>query len=180
MPRSVTVGCGKCHAMCLVMVVFEIKSPNGMIVEPYSVVSPSVCLMLMRFPLHCLHRAQRWSLHHDLQMFERALRRTSPSTAGSSTPSTHSTPHPFTPHLEWSLLPLAKIVRCLHGLELPALQAALSPLAPAFGMDAVERAIRMGGEREIAKKSEGDAGTIAGGCWEQYVQHHILRLVLIL
>lgn len=41
-------------------------------------------------------------------------------------------------------------------------QAALSPIAAAFQMDPVERALRVGGEREVAKKSEEDAGTIAG------------------
>ena len=40
--------------------------------------------------------------------------------------------------------------------------AALAPLAPAFGMDPVERALRVGGEREAAKRSEEDAGTLAG------------------
>jgi hypothetical protein len=38
----------------------------------------------------------------------------------------------------------------------------IAPLAPAFEMDAVERALRSGGERDAAKKSEEDAGTIAG------------------
>lgn len=39
----------------------------------------------------------------------------------------------------------------------------IAPLALAFEMDAVERALRSGGEREAAKKTEEDAGTIAGG-----------------
>lgn len=45
------------------------------------------------------------------------------------------------------------------------MQAALAPLGPAFGMDPVERALRTGGEasRDAAKKSEEDAGTLAGG-----------------
>lgn len=30
--------------------------------------------------------------------------------------------HPFTPHLEWSLVPVAAVVRCLHGLYLPDVQ----------------------------------------------------------
>jgi hypothetical protein len=42
------------------------------------------------------------------------------------------------------------------------LQARLSPIAAAFSMDPVERALRVGGEREVAKKSEEEAGTIAG------------------
>lgn len=41
-------------------------------------------------------------------------------------------------------------------------QAKLSPLQPAFRMDPVEKALRMGGVREEAKKLEEDGGTIAG------------------
>jgi len=44
------------------------------------------------------------------------------------------------------------------------IQGPIAPLAPAFEMDAVERALRSGGEREAAKRTEEDAGTIAGGC----------------
>jgi hypothetical protein len=42
------------------------------------------------------------------------------------------------------------------------LQARLAPIAAAFSMDPVERALRVGGEREVAKKTEEEAGTIAG------------------
>jgi hypothetical protein len=44
------------------------------------------------------------------------------------------------------------------------LQAQLAALQPAFRMDPVERALRMGGVREEAKKLEEDGGTIAGVC----------------
>jgi hypothetical protein len=47
-------------------------------------------------------------------------------------------------------------------LVMSVLQAQLSPIAAAFSMDPVERALRVGGEREVAKKSEEEAGTIAG------------------
>jgi hypothetical protein len=43
------------------------------------------------------------------------------------------------------------------------LQVSLAAIAAAFQMDPVEKAIRVGGERELAKKTEEDAGTIAGG-----------------
>ncbi len=48
-------------------------------------------------------------------------------------------------------------------LPLP-LQASLTPISAAFEMDPVERALRVGGEREAAKRTEEDAGTIAGVC----------------
>jgi hypothetical protein len=44
------------------------------------------------------------------------------------------------------------------------MQAKLSALQPAFQMDPVEKALRMGGVREEAKKLEEDGGTIAGEC----------------
>uniref|UniRef100_A0A383WPV4 Uncharacterized protein n=1 Tax=Tetradesmus obliquus TaxID=3088 RepID=A0A383WPV4_TETOB len=124
---------------------------------------------------------QRWSLHHELQLFERVLRRTPPPDKQAAAaadpqqqqqqqllqqqqqPQQHQQQqHPFTPHLEWSLLPVAAITRCLHGMYTPDIQARLSPIAAAFTMDPVERALRVGGEREVAKKSEEEAGTIAG------------------
>lgn len=41
-------------------------------------------------------------------------------------------------------------------------QAQLAALQPAFTMDPVEKALRMGGVREEAKKLEEDGGTLAG------------------
>ncbi|KAF6261995.1 armadillo-type protein [Scenedesmus sp. NREL 46B-D3] len=118
---------------------------------------------------------QRWSLHHELQLFERVLRRTPPpdkqaaAAAAAAAADPHQQQqqpqqqqHPFTPHLEWCLLPVAAITRCLHGMYTADIQARLSPIAAAFRMDPVERALRVGGEREVAKKSEEEAGTIAG------------------
>ena len=155
--------------------------------------------------------AQRWALHYELQLFERALRHTAGGPAGAAAaaaaaataaaaggaagaaaagtaaaaaaaagggPASPLRPagqqqqgqqgqqqgqHPFAPHLEWSLTAICQVVRCLHGLQAPAMLAGpLAPLAPAFEMDAVERALRSGGEREAAKRAEEDAGTIAG------------------
>jgi hypothetical protein len=48
------------------------------------------------------------------------------------------------------------------------IQGPIAPLAAAFEMDAVERALRSGGEREAAKRSEEDAGTIAGRSWRWF------------
>lgn len=49
------------------------------------------------------------------------------------------------------------------------LQAHLLPIAAAFEMDPVEKALRVGGEREVAKKSEEDAGTIAGMSLSRFI-----------
>jgi exportin-5 len=83
-------------------------------------------LLLARLSAACSQ--QRWSLHHELQLFERVLRRTPPpdkqaAAAAAADPQQQQQQqlqqqqqHPFTPHLEWSLLPVAAIVRCLHGM----------------------------------------------------------------
>jgi hypothetical protein len=81
---------------------------------------------------------QRWSLHHELQLFERVLRRTPPpdkqaaaadmqQQQQSQQQQQQQQQHPFTPHLEWSLLPVAAITRCLHGMYTADVQVTVLP-----------------------------------------------------
>jgi hypothetical protein len=74
-------------------------------------------------------RPQRWSLHYELQLFERVLRHTQnagapPPGAAAAAPAGAGAAgggageqHPFAPHAEWSLAAVASIMRCLHGLQ---------------------------------------------------------------
>ena len=82
-------------------------------------------------------RPQRWALHYELQLFERALRHTgeaagSPGQSGAAAgQSGAGRQHPFAPHLEWSLGAIAGIVRCLHGLQVRGVPAWRLPLPSA-------------------------------------------------
>jgi hypothetical protein len=88
-------------------------------------------------------RAQRWSLHHSLQLFERLLRQS--ITISSSLDATSNggavaaaglgmaqagqpgptQQHPFTQHMEWVLVPITKIIRC--GMEPAAVRGVRMP-----------------------------------------------------
>jgi len=88
------------------------------------------------FVLYNVHRTQRWSLHHELQLFERVLRRTpAPPPAGQQQQlgqqlmqqqEQQQQQHPFAPHLGWSLVPIAGLIRCMHGLYTQEMQVGFS------------------------------------------------------
>lgn len=81
------------------------------------------------------HSPQRWSLHHELQLFERVLRRTPAPTATVGQQQALSQAlqqaHPFAPHLGWSMVPLAAMIRCLHGLATADMQVRAAAAAAA-------------------------------------------------
>ncbi|EFJ50786.1 hypothetical protein VOLCADRAFT_88659, partial [Volvox carteri f. nagariensis] len=113
-------------------------------------------------------RERRWTLYHQVTLLERALRRTAPAPvaagggsgsgsgggAASSPPPGSSVEHPFSPHLEWCLPPVARLVACIHALADPRVRPSLGPLSLVNDMDALERASRLGEDRDLVKAVE--------------------------
>lgn len=98
------------------------------------------CSSAMNFDVGSWHffvyRMQRWSLHHELQLFERVLRRTpAPPPAGQQQQlgqqllqqqEQQQQQHPFAPHLGWALVPIAGLICCMHGLYTQEMQVGFS------------------------------------------------------
>ncbi|GLI64319.1 hypothetical protein VaNZ11_007546 [Volvox africanus] len=114
-------------------------------------------------PMNLGARERRWTLYHQVTLLERALRRTAPAmpsgaaaSGGSGGGAASSSPaeHPFNPHLEWCLPPVARLVACIHALSDPRVRPSLGPLTLVNEMDALERAMRLGEDRDAVKASE--------------------------
>jgi len=121
-------------------------------------------------------RSERWALYHQVTLVERAIRRTTPSSSwalqqqlqqgagdGAGAPGSAAAvsggaqaavDHACNPHLTWFLPAAAQLLRCIHGLGAPGLKDALGPLKLISEMDPMERAIRMGEDRDLVKEKE--------------------------
>ncbi|GIL52037.1 hypothetical protein Vafri_7993 [Volvox africanus] len=114
-------------------------------------------------PLDLGSRERRWTLYHQVTLLERALRRTAPATpsgpaggggSGGGAASSPPAEHPFNLHLEWCLPPVARLVACIHALSDPRVRPSLGPLTLVNEMDALERATRLGEDRDAVKAAE--------------------------
>ncbi|GAX73215.1 hypothetical protein CEUSTIGMA_g668.t1 [Chlamydomonas eustigma] len=57
-------------------------------------------------------------------------------------------------HMSWILPVVAQLLKCLHGFWAPEVLTALGPLQVITEMDPVERALRLGEDRDTAKEKE--------------------------
>ncbi|KAG2446348.1 hypothetical protein HXX76_000935 [Chlamydomonas incerta] len=72
--------------------------------------------------------------------------------------------HPFAAHLEWCLPPVARIIACVHALADPRVRPLLGPLALVNELDPLERASRLGEDRDAVKAQEAaEPRCVAGG-----------------
>ena len=80
---------------------------------------------------------------------------TSAAAAASASSSASPPPdHPFSPHLEWCLPPVARMIACVHALADARLRPLLGPLALVNELDPLERASRLGEDRDAVKAQE--------------------------
>ncbi|KAG2429155.1 hypothetical protein HYH02_014190 [Chlamydomonas schloesseri] len=88
------------------------------------------------------------------------------ASAASSSPSPSSSgpDHPFCAHLEWCLPPVARMIACVHALADPRVRPLLGPLGLINELDPLERAARLGEDRDTVKAQEqAEPRCVAGG-----------------
>ncbi|KAL4423234.1 hypothetical protein ABPG77_000026 [Micractinium sp. CCAP 211/92] len=81
-------------------------------------------------------QAGRWILYHHAHLVERCFRTMKALPGGLDAGS-----HPLTPHAEWAVPQMLRIVASIHALYTPAGRQALAPVASALEMAPQERAL---------------------------------------
>jgi len=117
-------------------------------------------------------REARWEVHHEMQMVERAVRRTPPAGQhGSQEPPGQMAPadprHPALPHADWAFTVPLRLLWCMQALWQPQWRAALGPAQAALEMCPAERQVYLGqlaGRQAREAGGEGDSEeSVAGG-----------------
>lgn len=104
-------------------------------------------------------QSARWILYHHAHLVERCFRTMKPLPGGLG-----ATSHPLTPHAEWALPHMLRIVASIHALYTPAGRQALAPVVSALEMAPQERALylRRGPPGKAATKPAEDGSGETG------------------
>ncbi|KAK9810580.1 hypothetical protein WJX73_001776 [Symbiochloris irregularis] len=109
----------------------------------------------------------RWELYHQIQLLERAAKRlpaTGPPSEGQSLPPAGQIGcagwHALNAHMDWVLPVMLQLIKCLHSLGTPEVQASIAPALAALDVSPKERALHL---RISASRVPPEEETTLGG-----------------